>query len=568
MRRVRRRGFVPSALLLLAGCTLPPSQAPFSSREPDTPPVARAAGGMVVSGSPYATEAGRRMLAAGGNAVDAAVAAAFALTVAEPTQSGLGGRTQILVRLADGSVHAIDGTTSVPAVYDADTAPKGEHGHGAVGIPGTVAALTRAVTEHGTLPLARVMEPARWWARNGLFVPAGERERFAGIVPELEPGTEVARAFAGPGGSGPAAGALFVQPELAEVLDRVATGGHDAFYRGPVAERIADDMSVQGGFVTLRDLEDYSAEDSYVGRGRYRDLDLAGSYLPASGVTVIEILQILDRLPLAELDEVRWAATLAESLLAGFQDREIAEHDDPAVAVAWLTSDSLADRRAGEVASRLGLVVGARGASAVRDASPRPATASVPGIREGARAGGYVDPPFTTHISVADGEGNVVALTQSLGPSMGARVVTPGLGFLYASTLGGYLAGGGPGYRPWSSQAPLVVTRDGRPYLVAGGAGSRRILSAMVATLSRVVDQQLPLDEALARPRIHPADGVIQVEEGWEGIAGLAAMGYSVEPRPRDWFARLNFIQVEEDGFFGVGEPRWMESAAAGAGRP
>jgi gamma-glutamyltranspeptidase/glutathione hydrolase len=175
------------------------------------------------------------------------------------------------------------------------------------------------------------------------------------------------------------------------------------------------------------------------------------------------------------------------------------------------------------------------------------------------------EPAFTTHVSVADGDGNAVALTQSLGPTGGARVVTPGLGFLYASTMGGYLAGGGPGYRPWSSQAPLLVLRGGEPWLVLGGAGARRILSALVATVTRMVDRGLSLEEALAAPRIHPSGGRIHVEEGWPEAEALAELGYTVEPRERSWFARLMVVErTEGGGFLGAGDPRWSGSAAAG----
>lgn len=517
---------------------------------PSFPAVATSTSGMVVTGSPYATEAGVRMLEAGGNAVDAAVAAAFALAVAEPTQSGLGGRTQMLLRMGDGTVHAIDGTTQVPAGYDAATAPQGEHGHGAVAIPGTVAALTRALEEHGTLSLAAVLEPALGWARDGIVLVYGEARRIAEIAPELDPESEVARVFLGPDGVVPKPGSTLVQPDLARVLEAVATGGADAFYRGEIARTIGEDMAAHGGFVTVSDLAEYRPMDSPVGRGRFRDLDVVGSYLPASGVTVAEILDILDRLQPDTLEDTRWAATLSEALLAGFEDRETAEPMPEDEAVAWLTSDSLADRRAREVAGRVRTRLEGGGADLLE--SPL-------AIDEGS------EHPFTTHVSVADTFGNTVALTQSLGPTLGARVVTPGLGFLYASTLGGYLSGGGPGYRPWSSQAPLMVLRDGRPVLVIGGAGARRILSALVVTLVRWRDEGVDLEHALAGARLHPTGDEVQVEEGWPGADALAAAGYQVAQRERSWFARLNVVEILPGGtFLGVGEPRWPESAAGG----
>jgi gamma-glutamyltranspeptidase/glutathione hydrolase len=490
------------------------------------------------------------MLKRGGNAIDAAVAAAFALAVAEPTQSGLGGRTQILLRLADGSAHGIDGTTQVPAGYDAPRAATGEHGHGAVGIPGTVAALTQAQARFGTLSLADVMAPAEQWALQGLHLPEGEARRLAAVADELDPSSPLGRAFLDADGRPLSGGDLLVQPDLASVLAAIREGGRNGFYRGDVARRIAEDMAVHGGFVTEVDLAEYRALPSQIGRGRFGNLEVLGSYLPASGVTVVEILQVLDRVDVRPGDE-EWPSALVESLRAGFADREIALGWEAREAVAWLTSDSLARRRAEEVANTLRTV-------SVADAGPSPRATAILSV-DGP------EPAFTTHVSVADTLGNVVALTQSLGPTLGARVVTPGLGFVYASTLGGYLEGGGPGYRPWSSQAPLILLDRGGPVLVVGGAGARRILSALVATLDRVVRGGWELDAAMDAPRLHPSGGDVFVEEGWSAVTLLEDLGYAATPRERVWFARLNAIEVRPDGRFrGVGDPRWEHGAAAG----
>ncbi len=559
-----------ATLALLAGCGGSGGEerraGPGAGAGPPWDSVASSSAGMVVSGSPYATEAGVRMLEAGGNAVDAAVAAAFALAVAEPTQSGLGGRTQMLVVTAEGRVHGIDGTTQVPAGYDSTTAPRGEHGHGAVAIPGTVAALTRALEAHGTLPLATVLGPALSFARHGIAVPAGEARRLAEVAGELDPSSEVARVFYRPGAAPLAAGDTLVQPDLAAVLETLAAQGRDAFYRGDIGRRIAEDMAAHGGFVTAQDLAEYQAEDSEVGRGTFAGATLLGSYLPASGVTVIEILQIVDRLAPEPGDEGAWSAALVEALLAGFEDRELAEADpDGKRAVAWLTSDSLADRRAREIAGKLRTM-------AASVASPMAGVAAL-ALDDGS------EPAFTTHISVADTFGNAVALSQSLGPTLGSRVVSPGLGFLYASTLGGYLVGARPGYRPFSSQAPLVAVRAtggggataaGRPasLLVIGGAGSRRILSALVSTITRHLRDGEGLEAALLAPRLHPTGTRVDVQEGWSAAGALQALGYEVTLREASYFARLNAVELlAPRSFRGVGEPRWSESAAGGPRR-
>ncbi|MDP2959327.1 MAG: gamma-glutamyltransferase [Longimicrobiales bacterium] len=548
------RTFAWGLLLIVAGCTAAPESSGGGPFVADFAATATSEAGMVVSGSPYATEAGVRMLEAGGNAVDAAVAAAFALAVAEPTQSGLGGRTQMLVRMADGTLSGIDGTTQVPAAYDSATAPEGEHGHAAVGIPGTVAALTRALERHGTLPLATVLGPARGFARDGIALPAGEAGRLSELAGEVDPASEAARIFYAPGVVPLAPGATLVQPDLADVLDTLAARGPDAFYRGSISRRIAEDMAAHGGYVTAQDLATYQAEDSEVGEGAFAGARVLGSYLPASGVAVVEILQILDRVAPDPADEGTWASALTEALLAGFEDREVTEAEmDPAAAVAWLTSDSLADRRAAQIANKLRAVA----ATAESPMAGVPALAFDDGS----------EPAFTTHISVADTFGNAVALSQSLGPTLGSRVVTPGLGFLYASTLGGYLTGGEPGYRPWSSQAPLIVVTPSA-MLVIGGAGSRRILSALVSTLTRYVRDGEGLEAALAAPRLHPTGDRVDVQEAWPAAAALEALGYQVTLREPSYFARLNAVELlAPRSFRGVGEPRWAESAAGGPRR-
>ncbi len=536
-------------VLALGACSDTDAGPQSGEDHPQHRSVASASGGMVVTGSSYATEAGLRMLEAGGNAVDAAVAAAFALTVAEPTQSGLGGRTQMLIRTVDGSVSGIDGTTQVPLSYDPDSAPDGEHGHGAIGIPGTVAALTRALAEHGTLSLQDVMTPAIGWAQEGVRMTAGEAARMGAFAGELDPSSPIAGVLLNEDGRARSTGDLLVQADLARTLRLISRGGRAVFYEGEIASAIASDMAANGGFVTLADLAAYRAVDSDVVAGTYHGHTVLGTYLPASGVTVIEILQILDRLAAPE-GEDGWGSVTVEALLAGFADRDLAERLAPSVAAAWISSDSLADRRATEITARLaggGMTPADGGRSEIDDGS---------------------ESAFTTHISVADTFGNVVALTQSLGPSGGARVVSPGLGFLYASTLGGYLLGGEPGYRPWSSQAPLIVMDGDEPLLVMGGAGSRRILSALVATVTRFLDQGMSIEQALAAPRLHPTGGVVQIQAGWSGEAGLEAMGYRVERHEPGFFARLNVVHVLGDrSFVGIGEPRWMESAAAGPRR-
>ena len=261
--------------------------------------VARSRDGMVVTGDAIATRTGARVLAEGGNAIDAAVAAAFVLAVVEPSMSGLGGRTQILLRAADGEVAAIDGTTEVPLTYESGpAADDAAYGHATIAVAGTVAALDAALRAHGTWSLARILAPAIALADEGFALPAAEAARIAGVAGRLAEFPGSRRHFLRPDGSPYRNGDIFRQPALAATLRALAERGADDFYRGELAAVMARELAADTD-VRAADLGRYRAEESLVVRGTYRGHELIGSYLPASGATTIEILQILDHFQLA-----------------------------------------------------------------------------------------------------------------------------------------------------------------------------------------------------------------------------------------------------------------------------
>jgi len=436
MTRATTRGLIAAVALLRLGNV---AEAQGLDR------VARSAAGVIVTGSPLATAAGLRMLERGGNAVDAAVAAAFALAVVEPSQSGLGGRTHLLVRTADGQFAGLDGWTEVPADVTHPLAGESDtvYGYATIAVPGTVAALTRALEQHGSLPLAAVMAPAIELAERGFPLHESEADRIDAARHLLQQFPGSRGAFLQSNGAPPGAGVPLVQRDLARVLRAVAEGGAAAFYRGWIADRIDADMRRRGGLVRRADLTRYQPDVARVVRGTYRGYELVGTYLPASGVTVIEALHILENFDLGgRVGSGEWISLVAQALEASFQDRAASQHLPPDQEAAKLTSKAWAASRA----------------SKIRPDGHLPAGDSV------------FDPSHTTHLSVIDRQGMVVALTQSLGPNFGSKVVTPGLGFLYAATMG-YLAARAPGDRPFSSQAPLIVLQDGRPVYVMGAGG-------------------------------------------------------------------------------------------------
>ena len=526
---------------------------------------------MVVSGSALATAIGVQVLEQGGNAVDAAAATAFALAVVEPSMSGIGGRTQMVLRTAGGEVAAIDGTTEVPAAYTGGPVDdESAYGWSTVAVPGTVAALAHALRSHGTWPLARVMQPAIELAARGFILPEEEARRLAGVAARLRQFAGSRAHFLKSDGRPYSPGERFVQPDLARTLRMVAAGGEDAFYRGEIARRIVADSRASGGLLADSDLASYRAEESIVVRGRYRGHELIGSYLPASGATSIEILQILDHLELRDMaGTADWVSVVAQASLHGFEDR-VADRAPPSAKAAWLTSRELAATRAAAIRVPASSPrEAARNEARARPLRPRPSVAP-----PAALASTGHEPAFTTHLSVADRWGGVVALTQSVGPTMGSKVATEGLGFVYAATMG-YLGQLEPGTRRhWSSQSPLLVMRDGRPLLVLGGAGSRRIISGVVQSVSRFIDQQLPLEQALAGPRFHPTASRIDIEvrpgTAWSAadVSRLEALGFNVEARDdAPYFARINAIAWDAAAreWVGVADPRWPGTAAAPA---
>ena len=515
-----------------------------AGRAQDPGRIARSSAGVIVSGSALATAAGLEILERGGNAVDAAVASAFALAVAEPSQSGLGGRTHILIRTASGQFFGLDGWTEVPAAATNPLAGESDsaYGYATIAVPGTVAALARALAEHGSLPLADVMAPALALAERGFPLPLGEAARLAAAADRLRESAGSRRSFLQADGAPYSTGDRFAQPDLARVLRAIAAQGPDAFYRGWIADSIAADMTRHGGLVRRGDLERYQADVARIVRGSYRGYDVVGTYLPASGVTVIEALQILENFDLAgQVGTAEWASLVARALLASFADRAESQYLPADQEAVKLTSKDWAATRARDI--RTG------------ERPPSPF--------------GF-DPDHTTHLSVVDRNGMIVALTQSLGPNLGSKVVTAGLGFLYAATMG-YLPARAPGDRPFSSQAPLIVLRDGRPVYVTGGGGGRRIVSASVAVLSRLIDQRLSLADALAAPRLHPTDSRLILEQragaAWPGTArdSLAARGFTLgSNNDGAYFARLHAIEWDTTRreWVAVADDRWFGTAA------
>ena len=535
--------------------------------------VARTSGGVVVAAQPLAAEAGAQMLRRGGNAADAAVAAAFAVSVVEPSMNSIGGRTQILLRLPGGTVAGIDATTQAPSTYDPETAPQASYGYPTVGVPGAVAGLTRLLREHGTLPLDEVMAPAIELAGKGFRLLPGEAARHAAGAQQLAEFEGSRNHFLTRSGEVRKAGDLFLQPYLAATLAAISAGGADAFYRGPIAERIAADMAVHGGAVTTEALAEYRALDAPVVRGSYRGFELVGTDIPASGAVTIGILHILEHFDMSALDADTWAGLVGTAIARAFEERAAARSEG-ARDLAFMTGKAWA---AG-IAASIDVPGAVRRAAA--SVSGR-ATTSLAASHE-TRAGramadwdtGAWGPAdgHTTHLSAADADGMYVALTQTIGPNLGSKVVTPGLGFLHAATPGRLP-------RPHGARRAGQVehfTPDGAPRRPAGaGAGGGRGREDHLgggAGRTPGGGPGMTLPEALAAARVHPIDGGVAMETspgiGWAAadVAEVESWGMVVEGVEREGaFGRIHGIMAypATGEVVGVADPDWEGAAIA-----
>ncbi len=599
---MRRAALLGVALCIASGWTFgQTAQDPEGSAGPlrHVTPV-ETARTMVVAAHPLAAQAGLEMLRAGGNAVDAAVAAAYALNVVEPQSSGIGGGLFMLVWLAKrGEVIAIDGREEATAAaapdgfLRADGTPEpffpGRITGGLpVGVPGEVKALEKARAHFGKLTLAQVLAPAIRLAESGF--PA--TPRMAGELAQHQqrlaqfPGT---RAVFFPDGVHPVpVGAPFRQPDLARTLRLLAAQGEQVFYRGEIARDIVATINsapVNPGRMTLADLAEYDAPLRQPVVGEYRGYTVYGMGPPsAGGIAVLQMLKLLEvwpplpeRAPPAlEIHRMAQAARLA------LADREawVADEDFVDVPVAGLLDGGYLRGRAGGLDWRGPLVP-------VRPGQP-------PGALPALGAGDTQEHWSTTHLVAVDAERNVVALTASIEQAFGSGMVVPGRGFLLNNELTDFSArptdGDGRavanrmegtrrprrtaldgatrlgGKRPRSSMAPTLVFKAGRPVLALGSPGGSRIIPYVAAVLVRVLAQDMPLQAAVEVPHTTHLGDATAIEPEGDSPAlrtALERLGHTVQIARQA--SGLNSIWIDPaTGRLHAGIDPRREGAAAG----
>ena len=458
-------------------------------------PEAHSDHGMVSSGSVEATRAGVQILEQGGNAVDAAVAAAFALGVADPGGSGLGGMTYILISLPDGHAIAIDGSATVPLAADAATLLRlrisGEHIRAkAVAVPATLAALNHALERYGTMRLGEVLRPAIEIADQGYRRSPNTVAWTTGYFDEILASRYFRFIVLEGGDRAGSVGDVVCRPELAATLRRLAEEGPGPFYRGDIAHAMVKDLRNLGGYIQAVDLAHVRAKEIQPLRSNYREAEVISYPWPGGGGEVAETLNILQTFSQEFLgeDSVSRLHVMIEAFRIAHTDHLLYGHN--ATGPTGGAVDYLSEEHARERAS---LITPGR-------AIPEE-TLGIAG--PGSRMGEH-----TTHLSVIDRNGTAVALSQTLCRQYGAKVATPGLGFPYNSCLeffdfenpGShfYLS---PRARYATTMAPTVIRRDGQ-VMILGSAGSDRIPPSVVEVISKVIDRGMGLRDAVVAPRV------------------------------------------------------------------
>jgi len=489
----------------------------------------RAGHGMIATDEALGSEAGLEILKRGGNAVDAAVAVAFALAVVEPAAGNIGGGGFMLIRLADGKTTFLDYRETAPgkATRDMYIGKDGKLdeeasvlGYKSVAVPGTVAGLTLALKTYGSLKLAEVMAPAIRLAENGFPVS----KRLAHEFEEERPGLQryaVSRRIFLNDGKMFQAGDTLRQPELAATLKRIVKNGGAEFYSGETAHAIVDDMSRLGGLITLDDLAKYQPKVREVLRAKYESDGHAWEVLtsppPSSGgVAVIEALNMLQRVPLKGWEDVESVHMVAEVMRRVFADRAayLADPDYSNVPVAGLTDPCYA--------KEVFTTVDAQHASSskvIKAGNPHTCGVAASNAASPETLVSLGEGPHTTHFSVVDAAGNAVASTYTLNDSYGSHA-TSSAGFLLNDEMDDFTTQPGvpnalfgliqseanaigPGHRPLSSMTPTILLRDGKLSFVTGSPGGPTIISATLLSILNWMRLGLEPQAAINAPRFH-----------------------------------------------------------------
>ena len=547
-----------------------------ASREP-----VRAAHGIVASTNEIASQVGVEIMKRGGNAVDAAIAVAFALAVTHPSAGNLGGGGFMMIRLKNGKTTAIDYREMAPAAATRNiyldkngNLIEGEGGslvgYRAAGVPGTVRGMELALKNYGSgkLSWSQLVEPARRLAGDGFTVTYSLARSLRGNADYLSPYPETKRIYL-KGGKFYNEGENFRQPELAATFARLQRFGPSEFYEGQTARMIVDDMKRHNGLMTLADLHGYVAKERQPLRGNYRGYEVISMPPPSSGgVVLVEMLNILEGYDLKAMDSASSDRyhLMTEAMRRAFADRAefMGDADFVKVPVAGLIDKSYATKLRSTI-------------------NPQRASASVE-IHAGQPTG--YESEETTHFTVVDAEGNAVANTYTLNNSYGSAAVAEGTGILLNDEMDDFAAKPGtpnmygliqgernavaPRKRPLSAMTPTFVLRkDGSLWFTVGSPGGPTIINTVLCVITNVIDYNMNIQQAIDFPRIHHQwlpDELVFEPFGLSGDTqkALVALGHKLAS-PR-YLGEAEGIMIEEKTRVRLGatDPRGSDGLAVG----
>ncbi|RLE32220.1 gamma-glutamyltransferase [Candidatus Acetothermia bacterium] len=527
--------------------------------------------GMVASDHLLASQIGAEILAQGGNAVDAAVATAFAIGLVAPYCAGIGGEGMMLITLADGTEVAIDFRSWAPGHVTKET-PVNKYGPKSVCIPGQVAGLAMALEKYGTMTLAEVLEPVIKLAREGFPYDEWLAGMVSYIYDDILEQPAAAELFLNPDGTIPEVGSTFTNTGLAQALELIAKDGPAAFYKGPIADAIVEATE---GWITHEDLAAYRAVERDPIRGSYRGYELLTAPPPVGGTILVEALNILEHFNLAAFHspaDPMVIHLIAQALLLAWADFDqyVADPGFIDVPVAQLIDKRYARERLKLIRLNQTLEPGSVPAGDPYHFAPVAAQSE---SRDAVATSGS-----TTHISVVDAKGNVVALTQTISSAWGSRVFVPRFGFPLNNefrNFKGYnpdqpndLDYAGPHKRPRTELCPTIIRKSGNPIWVLGTHGSARIPSTVLETIVNLIDFGMDLYTAIVAPKFCSSTRYkeLRMETGFpvETVTTLEDMGYVIKTYGElDWyFGGVNAIQLLDKYMIGVGAPRDEGSAA------
>lgn len=529
---------------------------------------------MVVSVNDIASRVGADALKDGGNAIDAAVATAFALAVTHPTAGNIGGGGFMVYRPASGEPVAYDFREMAPAKasptmflkdgkYDAMIH---HQSHIAVGVPGTVAGFHMAWKDHGKLPWKRLVEPAVKLARDGFVVSVGLSRSLEGVLPRMKKYPAAFAQFSN-NGTPYKPGETLKQPDLARSLERIAEQGPAGFYEGETALLLEKEMMANGGLITREDLKAYQAKKRVPVRGTYRGYDVISMPPPSSGgVALIEMLNVLEGYDLkaSGSGSAKSLHLIAESMRRAFADR--ARYLGDPDFVKNIPIDRLISK---DYAAQLRKTIG-----------PDRASTSSPTSFEWT-----TESPETTHFSIVDEARNAVSITYTLEFGYGSGIVVPGAGFLLNNEMGDFNAGPGltdaegligtepnlaqPGKRMLSSMTPSILAKDGKLFMVTGTPGGRTIINTVLMTVLNVVDFGMNAQEAVDAGRIHHQwlpDRINYEKLGVspDTLALLKGMGHTLRETDSQGTAEVIVVDQAKDVLEGGVDRRAPDGGAAG----